>query len=175
MNPAHLHLVLNHLPIIGIPLATLLLLYAIFSKSKDVLLAALGATTLVGALCIPAFLTGEPAEDIVERRAGVVKDMIEEHEEAAEAGFVAALAMGGIGAVATFWVLKKGTIPGALLAVVVVSQVVASGLLARAGNLGGVISHPEIREGQPAADGASESGDAPVSEREAEGERDHDD
>jgi hypothetical protein len=165
MNPAHLHLVLNHLPIVGIPLATVLLIYAMITKSKDVLLAALGATTLVGVLCIPAFLTGEPAEDVVERRAGVVKAMIEEHEEAAEAGLVAALVMGGIGAVGTVWLLKKKSIPSAFLGVTVVSQLVAAGLLARAGNFGGMISHPEIREeASPAA--SSPGGDYDPEDRE---------
>lgn len=175
MNPAHMHLILNHLPIVGVPLATLLLLYAIVTKSKDVLLAALGATALVGLLSVPAFLTGEPAEDVVERRAGTVKALIEEHEEAAEAGFVAALVMGGIGAVATFWVLKKGAIPSAFLGVVVISQVVTAGLLARAGNLGGVISHPEIREGSPAAVESQGGEYAPESEGKREDGRDHDD
>jgi hypothetical protein len=43
----------------------------------------LGIFIIVALLAIPAYLTGEPTEELVENLPGVSKSSIEQHEEAA--------------------------------------------------------------------------------------------
>ena len=71
MSPAHIHLILNHAPLFGLLGALLLLLGGLIWKSRDVLRAGLivaVATSLIG---IPAYLTGEEAEESIEHVQGV--------------------------------------------------------------------------------------------------------
>ena len=93
------------------------------------------------------FLTGEPAEEVVEHLPGISEPAIGEHEEAAE---VAAIVTGLAGLLG-LWLLvaRRGgrQAPTWLLAATFVVALVAAGLMARAANLGGYIRHPEIAGG----------------------------
>ena len=70
-NGAQLHLIVNHLPIIGFVLFIPVILLAAFTRRSDYKRLALLAATFIGLLALPAFWTGEPAEDTLERQAGV--------------------------------------------------------------------------------------------------------
>ena len=48
MNWAHLHLALNHVPVIGLPIVLLLLAWAILRRSTELLKASFGLTHLAG-------------------------------------------------------------------------------------------------------------------------------
>ena len=92
-----------------------------------------------------AYLTGEPAEHVIEGLPGVSKAAIEEHEEAA---LLAAVATGAAGFLALgVLVIGRGPIPppGWMIATTVVAALVAAALMVGAANLGGRISHPELR------------------------------
>ncbi len=65
MNAAHWHLILNHIPLIGIGFVILLMIIALARKSQELKNVALIFTVIVALWGIPAYLTGEPAEDIV--------------------------------------------------------------------------------------------------------------
>lgn len=84
MDGAHFHLMLNHFPIIGMTFASPLLLLAWGTKSEDLIRVGLGLVSLTGLLAVATFLTGEPAEEVVENLPGVAKRLITIHEEAAE-------------------------------------------------------------------------------------------
>ena len=84
MNGAHWHLVLNHLPIIMPMAGFILLILSFFVKHQEYARAAY-FLFIVGALAtIPAFLTGEGAEETIEGIAGIDENFIHRHEEAAE-------------------------------------------------------------------------------------------
>lgn len=145
MNPAHLHLIVNHLPIVGSLFALVLLGVGLLRRNETLTQAGLVAVLAAAIMCIPAQLTGEGAEEVIEDRLNISHHLIHEHEEAAEIGFVA---MEITGALALFGLLLLGRrspkttlVAGLTLA----GAVVSFGLLARAGNLGGEISHPELR------------------------------
>ena len=100
MNGAHLHLLLTHGPVLGLVFGTILLGYAWWRGGEEVRRLALVFTAVAGLLALPAYFTGEDAEDIVETLPGVSKSVIHEHEEAAEGAAIAAvvtavLALGG--------------------------------------------------------------------------------
>ncbi len=147
MNPTHLHLLLNHIPILGCFFGLALL--AVGAVSHDgqrwFTRAALGFFIVVGVSAVPANLTGEPAEHQIIKLPGVTRHAIHEHEEAAEGALIAA---GLLGAVALgAFLLQKRDHPAtsrALWAVWALALLTA-GLMARTGYEGGLIRRPELR------------------------------
>ena len=146
-NGPQLHLMLNHFPIIGFFLITPVVLLALLRGTTDHQRLALLGVFAIGLLALPAFWTGEPAEDVVKKLPGIVQDRIEEHEEAAEWGLgvsLTAAALAGLGWGASRrkpQLLKKAT------AVAFVASALASVTFARVGHLGGLIHHPEVTTG----------------------------
>ncbi|MBD2770028.1 hypothetical protein IC235_19240 [Hymenobacter sp. BT664] len=147
MNQAHIHLIVNHLPIAGSLFALILLGVGLLRKNTTLIEAGLVGVLGAGLLCLPAQLTGEGAASIVQDLPRVSRALIQNHAAAAEQGFwvletAAALALFALR-------LLKDASPQArrlaLLAWVAVG--LSFSLLARAGYLGGQIRHPEIREG----------------------------
>lgn len=145
MNQAHLHLLLNHLPILGTVFGLLVLTGGYFLKNNTVKRTALGMFVLSGILALPAYLTGEGAEEVVENLPGVGENLIEAHEEMATI-FLWVVGLLGLMALATFYLdLKSKKTAPALYAL---TFVVALGTLffaQKVGNSGGEIRHTEIR------------------------------
>jgi len=143
----HLHLLLNHLPIIVTALALALLVVAVWRG--DDTLTRTGLVFLVGAAlsALPAYLTGEGAEDAVEKLPGVTEALIERHSDIA---LVAAIIVGALGAVALFglWRYRRPVpVPRGFLLFVIIGSFAGSGLMAWTGLLGGEIRHTEVRPG----------------------------
>ena len=62
---AYLHVVLNHLPIVGIPFGLGLLLLGAVTKNGSIKRAALLCFVTLGTLTVPVYLTGKGGEDFV--------------------------------------------------------------------------------------------------------------
>ncbi len=145
MNWAHVHLVLTHIPVVGIGFGVVLLALAWWRKSPELLRVGLGALVLVTIATLLVFLTGEPAEEMVEDLPGVAEQLIDRHAEVAK---LALLAGGLVGVVALIGLLRywyATTMPGVYIAVLLVLTTVTGGAMAWTANLGGQIRHPEIR------------------------------
>ena len=154
----HLHLLLNHLHIIVTALALALLAVAVWRD--DDTLTRTGLVFLVGAAlsALPAYLTGEGAEDAVEKLPGVTEALIERHSDIA---LVAAIVVGalGIGALWALWRYRRPVrVPRAFLLVMIIGSFAGSGLMAWTGLLGGEIRHTEVRPGYVPASGGEASG-----------------
>ncbi len=144
MDATHLHLVLNHFPIIGTLIGLGILLYGFIRSSESVKQAALGTWILMALIAIPVFLTGEPAEETVEGLTGISESVIHDHEEAAE---IAIWLMAGLGvlSLATLLLLKYNqAFSKTLMLVTLVAAVITFGGMARTGYLGGQIRHSEL-------------------------------
>ena len=61
MNLAHVHLLLNHLPPLGVLFGFLLLAAAVARKSGELVRASLVTFVLAALLAVPTYYTGEPA------------------------------------------------------------------------------------------------------------------
>jgi len=83
MNPAHLHLIFNHVPIVGSFFALVLLGVGLLRRNETLTRAGLVAVLAAAIMCIPAQLTGEGAEEVIEDRLNISHHLIHEHEEAA--------------------------------------------------------------------------------------------
>jgi uncharacterized membrane protein len=145
MNYAHLHLVLNHLPVVGIIIGILTLLVGFILKKEEVQLTALGIFVFSGITSIAAFYTGEEAEDVVENLAGISETLIHTHEEYAETFYSLSLILAGVSLLAFIAVLRKLKFAKYLVILTLLIGL-AAGILAKyTATSGGEIRHPEIR------------------------------
>jgi uncharacterized membrane protein len=150
MSWAHIHLALNHVPVIGLPIVLLLLAWALVRRGPDLLKASFGLLVLLAIVTVIVQLTGEPAEELVEGLPGVLESMVEGHEEAALLGTIGMVAVGGL-ALFGLWRLRgERTLARRYPAAVLVAGVVVAGTMSWIANLGGQIRHSEIRPGASA-------------------------
>lgn len=144
MNPTHIHLLLNHFPIIGTLIGSTILLYSIIRKQNTGKITGAFIIVIMAIIAIPVFLTGEPAEDSVEHVTGISKALIHEHEEASEKAFWLMEITGVFSLLAIVaYKIKTAFAPKAFLVAFAFSSVTFFAM-AWAGNLGGKIRHPEI-------------------------------
>lgn len=145
MTAAHFHLAFNHVPVVLVPVAVVMLSYAMARRSADLTKSALIlliVSTLFGA---GAFLTGEPAEGALERIAGVSTEAIEAHEAVAPIA-AGATALAGLLALVVLLKWRPGVAtPWTMIATLVIACAAAV-LLAWTAFLGGRINHPELRQ-----------------------------
>jgi uncharacterized membrane protein len=143
---AHLHLLVNHAPILG-SLFALALLIASYFTSADVLrrlaFVVLIVTAIAGAL---ANFSGEPAEDAIRGFPGVKRDVIHEHEEMGEKAYYLAAALGvlSLGALVRW---RRRPIPPSAALVAVLATAFVGGAMVYTGLLGGRVRHTEVRPG----------------------------
>ena len=167
METAYLHLVTNHIPIIGIPFALAVLLIGIWRNSDEIKAWSFLIFGFLGLATIGVFLLGQGGEDFVEELAGVSHDAIEDHEG------VAKFALGSVlltAAIAIFALVRYSgpgllaprfrktaaadkadvqprAFPTWIVLSVLVVALVSSGILGYTGRLGGKIRHPEFHGG----------------------------
>ena len=159
MNQTHIHLLLNHVAILGSIFSILLLLSGLFFSSDILKKAAMVGLFLAALVAIPVFLTGEPAEESVEKIAGTVKSTIEEHEESADVSIWLVEIMGAVSLLTFLLAHKSNSINKGLLLFLLILSLVAAGSISYTGYLGGKIRHTELsgqigQTANPAGQGA---------------------
>lgn len=146
MDAAHIHLMLNHVPVLG-AFATLgLIILADFKDDAAFTRLALQFMVLMGILTLPVYFSGEPAEELIEHLPGVAESFIEEHERFAKFGLALTELVAVIGAVGLYTIRKK---PDSIKSYWRSIEVVAFAnvlLMIATANLGGKIRHTEIRK-----------------------------
>ena len=150
MNFAHLHLLLNHFPIIGTLVGLGLFLISLAGKNEDLRRASLIIFSAMALLAIPTFFSGTGAEGAIKKLPGVSEALIERHHGSA---MLALLFMEITGALSLAGLWKShGTSRPArwnwIMSAVLLFSIVTVGLMARVGTTGGDIRHPEIGSGQ---------------------------
>ncbi len=151
MNYAHLHLVLNHIPVVGTAFALALIFFAVLRNSDELRRASLLAVLVLALVAVPAFLTGEPAQNAIEHLPGVVTTSISAHENAAEISFAVLVLAGLVALVGLTKFRVAPVIPRGFFTAFALLVIVVCGLMAWTANLGGQIRHPEISGKTPAA------------------------
>lgn len=144
MDWAHIHLAINHLPVWGVFFGLLFSVVALFSKSSDLKKWSLWFVLLISVLTIPVYLTGEPAEELIEHLPGVTEAVIEKHEKSALFGTIVAVALGLValvGILKRIWNQEKGA---KYYRVFIAANVAVALIFAWIANLGGKILHSEI-------------------------------
>jgi hypothetical protein len=168
MDSAYLHIVTNHIPIVGVPFAVVLLIFGIWRKSDELKAVALLVFTLLGIVTLGVYLLGEGGKDFVEHLAGISEGAIDEHEKMGlislvSVGVTAFLSLLGLIFYKGFFFLKrrqsdkllngevsggaKSFLPNWLIFTVLCMAILSSGILGYTGKLGGKIRHTEFYGG----------------------------
>jgi hypothetical protein len=163
MNWAHLHLLLNHVPVIGAIGILLLAFVASLRKSSDVLRTTLLFAFGNGVAALVVYLTGDGAEDLVRHLPDISRAMIERHEDAAVVATIAAGAL-GLASLVALLVYRKRTPPPWITRATLLAAFVPVAFMGWAANLGGQIRHTEIRPGAAAATVTPTSPSSPMAE-----------
>ncbi len=146
MNGVHVHLLLNHIPVIGMVFGFLVFLLGVWRKNDSWARLGMGVFVVVAIVSVITMLTGEGAEEAVENLPGVTEGIIEEHEEAATMASIAAYVLGGVSLLGLLWVRGR-PLPRALTVTVLPIALLVAGLMGYVANLGGQVRHTEIRAG----------------------------
>jgi uncharacterized membrane protein len=146
MNDAHLHLLLNHFPIVGLFFGFGILIVGILKKNKLLL----NTAYVIFVFCMifgkVTMFTGDKAEHMLEENASISHELIHEHEEQAELYMKFLYLLGVtaiIGLYLNFKEHKKWYLMSFIIAIITLTSIIIS---TQAGTSGGKISHPEIRE-----------------------------
>lgn len=148
LNWAHVHLMINHFPVIGVLGALLVFGYGLLRKSDEVKLLGLGLFVLIALVTIPVFLTGEAAEKVVKDLPGVTESYIGDHEEFASVALTLIELLGVVASGGLFLFRRSGALPHWYITLILVVALAAAGTVGFTANLGGQIRHTEIRAHQ---------------------------
>jgi hypothetical protein len=142
MNPAAIHLALNHFPPILDFAALLVLAIGLFHRNGTVVRVALMLFVLASLFTIPVFLTGQRSEDVVKDIEGVNSVAIEPHEESGEWA-LGMLSVQGVAALAMLFIFRGRDLARWALAVITIVAALSTATLFRTAYLGGRVHHPE--------------------------------
>ena len=137
MDGAYIHILINHLPIILALLGAAAAVLSLFLNKRALWLYAVASLTIAGLSAYPVVLTGNEAEESMEKMPYVTREAIHDHEEAAELAMWILLATGAVSAFA-WWQATRGPTsrayaPNAPVAPMWLRAVVAVGGIASAG------------------------------------------
>lgn len=145
MNGAHIHLVTNHIPVLGALASTAFVFWAGRKKDISLIKFSYQFIFLIGLLSLPAFFSGEPAEEVIEHLPGITESMIEAHEDFAKFALIATEVLAALAIYGLFLSRKNSESAIQFWKVIFIFSLINVALMMRTANLGGEIRHPEIR------------------------------
>jgi uncharacterized membrane protein len=145
MDASHVHLISNHLPIIGVFCGIVVLAFGMARQSPPTLAASYLLLIISGLIGLVAYFSGEGAEEVAEHLPGVTHDSIEVHEDWGMytlISYVILFIFSVIGFLRSknhYHRIRK------LAMIILVLAIVSFGIAAVTGYLGGLIRHTELR------------------------------
>ena len=156
MNDAHVHLAVNHFPIIGTIIGLGILIAGIVLHNKSVQNTAYVLFVIAAIFGFFSMYTGEGAEEMVEDFPGIGKAIIHEHEELAEKLAIVLYLLGGISVLGLILNVKNHAKAKFISVVAVIIAIPAVYVATLVGTSGGEIRHTEIRENYLKTTGSAE-------------------
>jgi hypothetical protein len=154
-NGAHLHLLVNHFPIIGAFLAVpMLVLTLLLRKERGLLLASVLLLVVTAASGWASQWTGEKAETMFDNNENkewyepFAEADVEAHSDRAETAMYVAVPTGLLGIAVLVMAHRRAAdnpLPRIWIVLLLAGAAATSGAMAWVGNAGGVIMHREIR------------------------------
>jgi uncharacterized membrane protein len=145
MNDAHLHMLVNHFPIIGTILGLGILITGLFIKNNAVKNTAYALFIIAALFGAFSMATGDGAEELVEDMPNIGHQIIHEHEELAEKFILVMYATGIFSILSIFTSAKKHKWAKICSFLTLLFALTASILAKSVGTSGGEIRHTEIR------------------------------
>ncbi len=146
MNDAHLHMVVNHFPIIGTIFGLGILISGLILKNNSIKNTACILFIICAIFSFAAMYTGEGAEEIVEDMPTIGHEIIHEHEELAEKFALIMYITGFFSLISLIANLKNHKFSKLLSFITLTLAFIAVILSKSVGTSGGEIRHTEIRE-----------------------------
>lgn len=146
MDGTHLHLLANHLPVFVSAIAIVLLAWALAARSRELTRAGLLLALVCGVGGFIAKQSGQSAEEQLESLPWFDKELVEEHEEAADWAFIT-LGLAAVAAAVTLVRMRGGRAARLESGIVLGLLVVGFAATARTALAGGKIRHEEVRPG----------------------------
>ena len=88
MNLVHVHLWLNHLPILGTMIALGIFALSLVVDHDEMQQAALGLFAFIALFAIPAYMSGNAAGDVVKNNPDIQMDVVQAHQGSALMAFI---------------------------------------------------------------------------------------
>lgn len=145
MNDAHLHLLVNHFPIIGTLFGLGILISGMLLKNNSVKNTAYILFIVAAVFSAFSMGTGEGAEELVEDIPSIGKQIIHEHEEIAEKFAIIMYATGLFGLLSLYTSIKNHKLAKTISYVTLALAIFAAVFAKSVGTTGGEIRHTEIR------------------------------
>lgn len=146
MNAAHLHLLVVHLPVVGCPVALLLMLVALRRGDDALLRLAWLFLIATAVLAVVAYYSGPPAYELLATELEPVKQLVEDHAVVARAAFVGMVVAAALAVQGWLQFLQQETPPRWLRWTIAALTLLLCYLLAWSAHLGGALRHPEVRD-----------------------------
>jgi uncharacterized membrane protein len=150
MNLPNIHLLLNHLPILGTLIALAIYLVALVGNRNELKQVGLALFALMALCAIPTYISGAGARDTIQDSPDISKAMLDTHQGAALLAFIL-MELTGAASVFGLWRYTRthknpfeASPARSNLMIVLFLAIATSGLMAVAGNTGGNIRHSEI-------------------------------
>jgi hypothetical protein len=143
MSPAYPHLLLNHLPVDGALVATILLAVALRRRTLEGAVYGYVALVVVALLAIVTFVSGNFAPPALDHIAGISRDRITAHQIMGLAAMIVSVLTGLLAAiplVLTNIATRRGVVIAYLILALVLDAVFAYTALT-----GGAIRHTELQ------------------------------
>ena len=157
MNDAHLHMVVNHFPIIGTIFGLGILIAGLILKNDVIKNVAYILFVVAAIFAGLSMATGEGAEEMVEDLPNVGDQIIHIHEEMAEKLAIVLYVLGGISLIGLFLNFKKHAKATLVSYLIVLVAIIGVFLGKQTGTTGGEVRHTEIRENSTIISGNPES------------------
>ncbi|WP_396137681.1 hypothetical protein [Flavobacterium sp.] len=160
MNDAHLHMVVNHFPIIGTIFGLGILIAGIFMKHTVIKNVAYILFVVAAIFAAVSMSTGEGAEEIAEKLPSVTDQIIHEHEEMAEKLAFVLYALGAISLLGLYLNFKNHTKAAAVSYIALVVAIIGVFFGKQTGTTGGEVRHTEIRANTSSTTAVDQNGAA---------------
>lgn len=163
MDWPHVHIIVNHFPVILTVVGTFAILLAVLRGQRASWLYGTISLSLAALTVIPTYFSGAPAEHALNKPWYIARGVIHTHEDAAKISALLVLLAGLVAVVAWRRLVRyprEVKMPGALRAALLVTSVAAAASIGYAAWLGGQIVHDA-----PALQGPAPAGYVPPDAR----------
>lgn len=144
MNTPHLHLLMNHVPTVGMGIAIGILLLSFVRKDNSLRRVSLEIFYIVALLTLPAYLSGMATQVILQQQGEVSQAAIERHHNAAVVGSLGMVATGAFAWLCLWQIRRLGRARAWTLGGATALALLTLAMMARTATIGGEIRHPEI-------------------------------
>ncbi|GAB4017421.1 DUF2231 domain-containing protein [Spirosoma koreense] len=144
LNGAHWHLLVNHFPIVGSLLATIVLGSGLIRRQEAVIQLGFGLFIFLTVATLVTNQTGERAEHYLQSIHALDRPRLHQHEEAADIANIGMYLTGILSLLALTW--QRAKRQRFLAGLIFVLSLITCGLMINVGRYGGLIMHTELRE-----------------------------